>query len=415
MANLPSELKLQIFTELLHSNDSPGAFNCTSLLLSKHYCDLFRPQLYTRIHIASWRRFRLLRETLAMHNPSLGSSIRRLILAADAFDSTGYVTDSIAKPDVLSKAIEPLLLCTPRLDSLALDLYSLAALWEHNGNLRLQSGPKPRKLQVELTFPQYLDLPLNEEVEELDIMCFGLGEDVARELRLALPRLKRLTIRLVRRKENARAEPTRASISDRRAYVRSALNALGVSSIDQVRSQDIRARMTELLRENLPGSGSDSDSEDLASSTALWSDTPLGHNDAEEFCRGIHVLRSWPMEKTTCGDKRALQTHGDRLEAVTVLSWPSAIRELQSRLQSTPNASAKLCRTQSQLDMAVQIHRAHMTALETSPLVAPDASGQTRSPSDASRIPLSPVRLDLDSYRKEGPRRGCVRAWVDGG
>lgn len=401
MAQLPPEIQLQILVILLHSTSTHGTYDCTPLLLSKWHRDVLRPHIYASISIATHRQFRALREMLAIHNPSLGAGIQRLLLASTNFDQTGYVADPIAAHTTLSIGIEQLLLYTPNLRCLGLDIYGEAALWDGHENGRLESGPKPIKLQTELTSPEYLNLPIHQELEELDLMCFGLAADVARDLRSTLPRLKRLTLRLVRRRSAA----TAASRGQERP-LRNGVHALASTSPPPLGQWGWSLPLAAQTFD------SDSDSDNLESSAASWSDSPLGQSDADEFCSAIDVLRAWPFEKRI--DRRdpeqTMQRCGDPLEAITIFAWPSAIRELRRRLQRQDDALERkpsTCRTPAELTAATELHRADMAATLYS-----DGAGVSQA--NTRPIPAPPVRLAVDQFREYGPRRGCVMAWASG-
>lgn len=186
LAELPQELKEQIFSFLLHSTSKRGTYDVTPLLLCSSLRDLYQPQIYSVVHLSDSFSFRKLRETLVLHNAQLGVLVKELTFASNNFDHTGYLADPLAPVSALSTGIEQLLLSMPHVSSLALDLYSLAALFEGDALHRLESGPRPTSLKIELTIPQYLDVPLYQDVQELEIVCFGIDEDVARELRSTL-------------------------------------------------------------------------------------------------------------------------------------------------------------------------------------------------------------------------------------
>lgn len=293
--NTPPELLHSILRYVLKmpTSNKAGDYNCTPLLLSSSYYRTFQPVLYASVHITGARQFRLLRETLVFHNASVGKLVKRLTIASTVFDNTGYIAEPVTQNVSIGHGIEHFMLEMPNLTHLALDLYTLASLTDINVNHRLDCAPRIRSLKTELTFPQYLDLPIFEDLEDLEIVCFGLDKTVSETIRTVLPRLKRLTIRLVHRSSRSvSARPLRA---DRSFSAR----PLGGSESDD--------------------SDGDSDGEDIGRSHARWSDTTPGRADSEAFIEALDLLRSWPN-----GDRSA----GTRLESITVLTWPAAVREL---------------------------------------------------------------------------------------
>ncbi|CAO1626157.1 unnamed protein product [Sympodiomycopsis kandeliae] len=454
MADLPPEIKMQIFLHLLHSTKTVGTYDCTPLMLSSWHRDTLRPRIYASVHVATQCRFRLLRETLAVTNPSVGKLITKLILAANSYDHTGYVADPIASQSILSTGIEQLLLGMPNLSHIALDLYCLAAIWDGNvsfANHRLESGPKPLKLSTELTFPQYLDLPMHDSLEELEVMCFGLDIHVAQQLRESVPNLKRLVIRLVRRKGAGRIQTPRRTHRPNGVHAMRQQSARPVWSDSNHNNEDTIG--------NIVSDGSsdqDSDADDMSLSTSTWSDTEMGRSDADEFAKAIDILRSWPLEEGNPSQDTNCLSRGARLEGITVLAWPSAIRDLQKRFQIKEqsritgcsvasldrNLPSRVVRRASQMDIAIQDYRIELDTvidkIQQQCSMPTDSSSEdpghkpfeslqgifnTFSSVDRSllpslpllekTLPLSPLRLDLDRHRHHGPRKGCVMAWVD--
>lgn len=429
---LPQELKEQIFSFLLHSTSKKGTYDVTPLLLCSSLRDLYEPQIYSTVHLSDSFSFRKLRETLVLHNAQLGTLVKELTFASNHFDDTGYLAEPLAPVSALSTGIEQLLLSMPNVSSLALDLYSLAALFEGDALHRLESGPRPTSLKIELTIPQYLDVPLYQDVQELEIVCFGIDDEVARQLRETLPRLRKLTMRLVRR---AGRDGSIASdmVSNREAW------------------DDDEDPWHEEQGIRLP----------------YWSDSRTGANDAAEVIKAIELLRTWPGEE---------RRRGTRLESLTVLSWGSAIRELQrhfgyqSPLQKKKAAPSEeeqsglrlsplreleqksVVRFAEELDELVEMQRydlwgnvkvqeedvaplpsiaatpsccdaaspagAPMTSVSTTgsaPDEEQEGEGGTKeisSPSSVDWLCPAPLRLDFDPYRHSGPRRGSVLAWT---
>ncbi|PWN22058.1 hypothetical protein BCV69DRAFT_281964 [Microstroma glucosiphilum] len=423
LAELPQELKEQIFSFLLHSTSRKGTYDITPLLLSSSLRDLYQPHIYNVVHLSNSFSFRKLRETLVLHNAHLGTLVKELTFASNQFDDTGYLADPLAPVSALSTGIEQLLLSMPNVSSLALDLYSLAALFEGDALRRLESGPRPTKLKIELTIPQYLDIPLYLEVEELEIVCFGIDENVARELRETLPRLKKLTMRLVRR-AGRDGSVTSEMVSNG-----------GVWDDDE-----------------------DPWHEEQGIRLPYWSDSRTGAKDANEVIKAIELLRSWPGKE---------RRSGTRLESLTVLSWGSATRELQkyfgyeSPLQKKKKAASEtvepsglrlsplrlleensVVRFEEELDTLMELQRVKAKEEDVAPLpsivsttscndacsssgspatsyftsgsTSPDGVEQAWKEASSPNRSLcpAPLRLDFDAYRHFGPRRGSVLAWT---
>lgn len=304
VAELPAELVHRILLHLVHISGSSasGHYNCTPLLLSSAHRRTFQPIIYSNIFLTQPRQFRLLRETLALHNPELGKLVKGLVVAATAFDLTGYGAEPIAHNRSIAVGLEQFMLDMPNLDSISLDLYSLAALTDANTNHCLDSAPRVKSLKTELLFPQYFDVPVFEDLEDLEIVCFGLDKTVCQEFRNVLPRLKRLTIRLVTR--TSRSMSGRPPRGGRQSLLGS------VNAYDD----------------------GDYDSDDMEASQEKWSDTTPGKIDADAFVEALDLLRTWPN-----GERAS----GTRLESITILGWPAAVRELHERYRFVRTAGVR--------------------------------------------------------------------------
>lgn len=444
IARLPAELRYAILQEVLLSLPSkPGCHERAPLLLCKELYQVLLPQAYTSLHIANSKQLRGLRETLVQHHPGLGVHVKSLVCASADYDSSGYVAGPLLPATELSRAVEQLLLEVPNLVHFAADIFTLSALWE--AGQHLESGPSIRSLRTELTFPQYLDIPLYQHLTDLELVCFGLDANIAEDVRTVLPRLKRLTIRLVRR-----MPATNSCLS---------------------RKEDV------------------TDSDDLSASSTLWSGSLPGSHDASQFVKAVQTLRSWPWGNVRCGA---------RLESLTILTWPDAIRELRKHFDGStmpsPATATKqgfptswgqepqrygAVQTPHQLNALVSREKLElflktrnrstaedsaeppprpwsptnlltvragtteserMTALAlTEPYDIADLDDQREalqqrmllrahqyrsSPprlddaeddwsSDAEELPPAPLRVDLDPHRKLGPRLGALRAWME--
>ncbi|CAO1630993.1 unnamed protein product [Parajaminaea phylloscopi] len=351
LADLPNEIVHHILVYLLHTptTSAPGYFNCLPLLLSSTHRATFEEILYSRVHLLHTRQFRLLRETLALHRPALGKLVKSLVVASTAFDSTGYVAEPIAHNHSIAVGLEQFMIDMPHLGSLALDLYSLAALTDINTNQRFDSAPRIKSLKTELAFAQYLDVPIFEDLEDLEIVCFGLDKHLSEQLRTVLPRLRRLTIRLVTR--------SCQSMSDRSLRkMGAAPHPYFVGSYDTGDSED--------------------ESGDLSRCDERWSDTTPGRIDADAFVEALNVLRSWPH-----GDRSA----GTRLESLTVLAWPAAVIELHERC-----GLGRLPEDSSTYEASVRPHRlkGQWTTTGTSAVGMSRSGSQSPDARSTSPVPL---------------------------
>ena len=213
MASLPQELITHILLLSASPSLSPSVRSSSPsniLLLSKQYYHLLLPKLYHTVSLHTAFAFRHFRLTLAVHNPSLGKLVRYLQIGSSQFDSSGYLPGQVAEHSRLAVGIEQLLLATPELRELSIDMFSLAAL--HTGTAsRLERGCQPRMLCTELSIVPYLSLPTFEDVRQLELLVFSLDRQTALELRVALPRLESLRLRYVTRR---RGDETFASDYD---------------------------------------------------------------------------------------------------------------------------------------------------------------------------------------------------------
>ncbi|KAN0066382.1 hypothetical protein ACQY0O_000476 [Thecaphora frezii] len=281
-SRLPQELITEII--LLSASPSlslgePPASPVNVLLLCKQYYRLLLPKLYHTVCLHTPYAFRNFRLALALHNPSLGKLVRRLQIGSSQFDISGYIPGQLAEQGPLATGIEQMLLATPGLEELSIDLFCLAAL--HTGTAsRLEKGCQPKRVTTELSAVPYLSLPTFEDVEELELLVFGLDAQTAINLRTSLPRLARLTIRYVSRR--------RPGKSDR----------------------DSRTPRQERPEASYLGEDE-------------FSDTFATSSDVHEFIEAVQLMRTWPD-----GDA----TSGEMLQRLTVFTWPSALGALTTQI-----------------------------------------------------------------------------------
>lgn len=155
---------------------------------------------------------------MALYNPQLGKHVKFLSIASSTFDDGGYLPDSVSGPIALSTGLELILLSTPNLIDLHLDLFSLGGL--HSGTCSKLStsnsrrskskrrsdeedmdSTRPIRLSTELTFSGYFKLPIFSNLRHLELLTFGLDEESAEDLKRNCKRLRSLSLRLVSTKE----------------------------------------------------------------------------------------------------------------------------------------------------------------------------------------------------------------------
>ncbi|PWZ02952.1 hypothetical protein BCV70DRAFT_197196 [Testicularia cyperi] len=285
--------------------NEPRSSPTNILLLSKRYYNLIIPRLYHSVSLHTPASFRSFRCTLALHNPGLGKHVRRLQIGSAEFDSDGYCPAALADHHPLSVGIEQMILASPNLEEISLDLFSLSAL--HLGTVsKLESGPQPRKLCTELTTIPYLSLPTFEDLNELELLTFGLDVDMARELRTTLPLIRKLELRLVTRRRNGGGSSSARRSSDhRRGRIDSAFDL--DLDLDQDSDQDEDEDHNQQQRQGFAADG-----------------TPFHlPSDLEDFVAAVDLLRRWPE-----GDTR----QGAPLDHIIVYAWPSAVRKIKKRL-----------------------------------------------------------------------------------
>lgn len=275
------------------SPNEPRSCPTNVLLLSRRYYNLIIPKLYHSVSLHTPASFRSFRVTLALLNPTLGKYVRKLQIGSSEFDASGYCPSALSDHGRLSVGIEQMLLASPRLEELSLDLFSMGAL--HMGTVsRLEKGPQPVRLCTELTTIPYLSLPTFEDLKELELLVFGMDAATARELRTTLPLLERLELRLVTRRRGPAFQ----------------------------NGQDTWSPTQLPTFEN-------EDDEGLAEARTAEADIRRGaeqgdvfqlESDMHDFIEALHLLRTWPRS-----DERL----GRSLKQIVVFAWPSAVRRLK--------------------------------------------------------------------------------------
>ncbi len=297
---LPEELISHIL--LLAASPSfsphePRSCPTNILLLSRRYYSLIVPRLYHSVSLHTPASFRSFRVTLALHNPALGKYVRRLQIGSSEFDSSGYCPSALADHGPLAVGIEQMLLASPHLQELSLDLFSMGAL--HTGTVsKLEKGPQPTRLCTELTTIPYLSLPTFEDLRELELLVFGMDAATAGELRVTLPILEKLELRLVTRRRGPAFTTGRDTWSPTQ-----------LPTLDDYDETDA-ASDPEVVEEN------NATEADLRRSTDNADIFQL-ETDMQDFIEALHLLSTWPG-----GDERM----GKRLQEITVYAWPGAVR-----------------------------------------------------------------------------------------
>ncbi|KAF6766780.1 hypothetical protein PSEUBRA_000109 [Kalmanozyma brasiliensis GHG001] len=280
------------------SPHEPRSSPTSILLLSRRYYNLILPRLYHSVSLHTPSSFRSFRVTLALHNPSLGRFVRKLQIGSSEFDSSGYCPSALADHGPLSVGIEQMLLASPRLEELSLDLFSMGAL--HTGTIaRLEKGPQPTRLCTELTTIPYLSLPTFEDLRELELLVFGMDDATARELRVTLPLLERLELRLVTRRRGSAFRDGQDTWSPTQ-----------LPTFDEEEDGDVDEEVQEEDRNTEADISRGRDDGDVFQL----------ESDMQEFIEALHLLRTWPG-----GDERM----GKTLKEITVFAWPSAVRRLR--------------------------------------------------------------------------------------
>ncbi|SPO19739.1 uncharacterized protein UTRI_00132_B [Ustilago trichophora] len=273
------------------SPHEPRSCPTNILLLSRRYYALIVPRLYHSVSLHTPAAFRSFRVTLALHNPALGMFVRKLQIGSSEFDASGYCPSALADHGPLSVGIEQMLLASPNLQELSLDLFSMGAL--HTGTVsRLEKGPQPTRLCTELTTIPYLSLPTFEDLRELELLVFGMDAATAGELRVTLPLLDKLELRLVTRRRG----PAFSNGQDTWSPTQ-----LPTFEEDEDSAEE-RTAEADIRRGR--------DEEDVFQLEA----------DMQEFIEALQLLRTWPG-----GDERL----GKKLSEITVFAWPSAVRRLK--------------------------------------------------------------------------------------
>ncbi|SJX60123.1 uncharacterized protein SRS1_11436 [Sporisorium reilianum f. sp. reilianum] len=276
------------------------------LLLSRRHYHLIIPRLYHSVSLHTPAAFRSFRVTLALHNPALGTHVRRLQIGSSGFDASGYCPSALADHAPLSVGIEQMLLASPGLLELSLDLFSMGAL--HTGTVsRLEKGPQPTRLCTELTTIPYLSLPTFEDLRELELLVFGMDAATASELRVTLPLLEKLELRLVTRRRGS-------AFQTQDTWSPTQLPTFDDADADDESSAEERAAEADIQRGTDDG------------------DVFQLESDMQDFIDALRLLRTWPG-----GDVRL----GKALEEITVYAWPNAVRKLKKVFGDAQNGAEK--------------------------------------------------------------------------
>ena len=378
---LLQRLPPEILTHILLLAAASDAVPTKICLLSKAHHRLVVPRLYAAVDLSAPRIFRQFRLTLALYNPGLGQHLRSLSVGSSTFDSYGYMPSGIAESAALGVGLEQILLAAPRLKHVYLDLFSLAAL--HDGTAsRLQKGSLPISLTTEYAAPQYLALPIFSHLQHVELTVFGLDRVAGEKLRQALPQVKSMTLRWVTRQSEAFDDTGDAPWNGQTVRV------------------PYRRRDTESS-----SSGSEEGEDDMTESERqAWRRGGQRSSDFALFVDAIEALRRPPMESEEQGTC-------ERLEAITVLAWPKAHRELchYFRTDTEANAWARDC-------MEMRLRGTRAWESKTTPSLSSPASTALRGESLASHpaLPLHLLRLRVLPPRPLSllRRPPCAWSWI---
>jgi hypothetical protein len=383
-------------------------------LLSKRHYRLFAPRLYSSIKLSNPQIFRHLRMTLALHNSNMGRHIQSLSVASNTFDSYGYFPEGIAESSALGVGLEQILLASPNLKHLYLDLFSLAAA--HDGTVsRLQKGSFPISLTTEYAAPQYLSLPIFSRLQHLDLTVFGLDRIAVDNLRQAQPQVKTLTLRWVTRQNQAFDEMDMTTTSANRGAMEAIARCSREdgSAVDQ---EELEDDMDSGLNERERNS---------------WRRGGHRHDDFLLFIEAIESLRRWP-DTSSAGEQQAIPS-GKPLEALTILAWPKAMRELTSYyrhdkdVQIVTTASETLNLHDPAWDHSIgyqevppkplfdrpsrRLSRREDQVVLRAPVQAEPPPSSSSSSAPATSSSPFPFRIALDPTYRLGPRRGPLESW----
>ncbi|MCO5549646.1 hypothetical protein L7F22_003119 [Adiantum nelumboides] len=386
---LPPEIVTHILL-LAAMPNTPQAIPTKIALLSKRYHRMITSRLYANVHLSNPIVFRRFRMTLAVHNPSLGQHVRSLAIASKEFDSDGYMPDQVAEHVTLGIGIEQILLASPNLQHLFLDLFSLASLFNGTAS-RLEKGALPISLTTEFSLPQYLTLPTFANLKHVELTVFGLDNNAVEWFRQVLPRLQSLTIRWVTRRHGG-------------------------------------ATLQSLSEEDDWNADDDSD---LSNDERIdWREGGKRYNDFMMFIEAIDLLRRWPYHANG-------QREGQQLKAISVLAWPKAYRELKKHYSNTKSAFIEGDENML-LDIGSNDRMWNKSLpsgmhydLEDDTVHTPSTSGyfdqegqafeqQFTTPSSILQTPITPntslaparLRIGKDQSFVSGPRRGPLNDWT---
>lgn len=276
----------------------------------------------------------------------------------------------MANPLIIGFFLKHLLVALTEVRQLSLDVHGMAALYRGSYDNYLDCGPRITSLRTELAMVRFLDLPIFEDLEDLEISCFALSAEQARELRSIIPRLKRLTIRLLR----YQIEEPPSLLQRLRIFFRWICR--------DARPINAAAADTE-------------DSDDVEESQTRWSDTYHGRREAWKFEQALEILRAWRPESDAPGSPRT------RLESVTILTWADAFRE---HLTFDAVQGQRVARLPSELAELVEQQRRELDAKGINGLICRPVPALDDKPKNASpQLPSLPPR-PLRRFDSPGPR-----------
>lgn len=397
---LLQRLPPEILTHILLLAAASDAVPTKICLLSKAHHRLVVPRLYAAVDLSAPRIFRQFRLTLALYNPGLGQHLRSLSVGSSTFDSYGYMPSGIAESAALGVGLEQILLAAPRLKHIYLDLFSLAALHDGTGS-RLQKGSLPISLTTEYAAPQYLALPIFSHLQHVELTVFGLDRVAGEKLRQALPQVKSMTLRWVTRQSEAFDDTGDASWT----------------------GQTVRVPYRRRDTDSSSSSGEEGEDDMTESERQAWRRGGQQSCDFALFVDAVEALRMPPVdseEQGTC----------ERLEAITVLAWPKAHRELCHYFRADTEAvrlqecmgeglhgdDAAWDKSLGKQDDTVFVkprfdRPARRIAGQSHRAPVPTPTSAAAAISSPVAPPPTTLRLAMDPTYRLGPRRGPLESW----
>lgn len=417
------------------------------------------PKLYRQISLSNPTKFRRFRNTLALHNPSLGSLVKSLQIGNSVFDSSGYLPDSLAETSVLSTGIEQILLATKNLVEINLDLFSLSSL--HSGTFsRLSSiisrsnsedenensiaklieiisiiPARPLRLSTELTFSDYFSLPTFSRLRHLDLLIFGLDVSSALDLKRNVKNLRTLSLRLVSTQENLRSTTLLRNPFLEREIERSEDEEGHVKSIQELEDLENFLQGVEVLRSGGWGeereiSGKkDFDGDFGEITTVIGEERRCQHRILRSLTIYTHPsnLKFFKSHYFNESDSQVEILKNDLLSTRNWVCRDEYLKGMEEVTEgckicgcalggiiqeSSKKVSKKLVETK-QSERKEWVSEAESNRLISTILEPGCSDYSSEKKRDGYMEDLAPLRLGLDKNWREGPRKGSLMTWKE--